>query len=145
MPCFVVWEICFLILLSGNGDETGRLGSLHGVFNKGGGSSIYDANNFLEMMTWRIRFLGGDTKAEMVSSSWNNFLQPLLCFVMVRSIHGEGLVRINMFQVNDRPWIRFFEISLSSQSVATRGRRKTQEGRRRLFSFQPTGMLVAIL
>jgi hypothetical protein len=64
---------------------------------------------------------------------------------MVRSIHGEGLVRINMFQVNDQPWIRFFEISLSSQSVATRGRRKTQEGRRRLFSFQPTGMLVAIL
>ncbi|KAF8783821.1 hypothetical protein HU200_000261 [Digitaria exilis] len=31
----------------------------------------------------------------MVPSSWNNFLWPLLHFVVVRSNHGERLVRIN--------------------------------------------------
>ncbi|KAG2651655.1 hypothetical protein PVAP13_1NG301319 [Panicum virgatum] len=32
----------------------------------------------------------------MVPSSWNNFLQPLLHFVVVRSNHGEWLVRISL-------------------------------------------------
>ena len=32
----------------------------------------------------------------MVLLSWNNFLRPLLCFVVVRSNHDEGLVRINL-------------------------------------------------
>ena len=30
----------------------------------------------------------------MVPSSWKNFLLPLLRFVVIRSNHGEGLVRI---------------------------------------------------
>ncbi|KAG2604535.1 hypothetical protein PVAP13_4NG070290 [Panicum virgatum] len=32
----------------------------------------------------------------MVPSSWNNFLRPLLHFAVVRSNHGEGLVRISL-------------------------------------------------
>ena len=32
----------------------------------------------------------------MVPPSWNNFLRPLLCFVVVRSNHGERLVRISL-------------------------------------------------
>ncbi|KAF8661912.1 hypothetical protein HU200_056878 [Digitaria exilis] len=32
----------------------------------------------------------------MVPSSWNNFLSPLHCFVVVRSNHGKRLVRINL-------------------------------------------------
>ncbi|KAG2635770.1 hypothetical protein PVAP13_2NG378100 [Panicum virgatum] len=32
----------------------------------------------------------------MVLSSWNNFLRPLLRFAVVRSNHGEGLVRISL-------------------------------------------------
>ena len=41
-----------------------------------------------------MRFPDGVVKAGMVPSSWNNFLRPLLRFVVVRSNHGEGLVRI---------------------------------------------------
>ncbi|KAG2630145.1 hypothetical protein PVAP13_3KG519501 [Panicum virgatum] len=33
----------------------------------------------------------------MVPPSWNNFLRPLLRFVVVRSNHGERLVRISLF------------------------------------------------
>ena len=32
----------------------------------------------------------------MMSSLWNNFLRPLLCFIVVRSNHGEGFVRISL-------------------------------------------------
>ena len=44
MPCFV--EICFLLLLSGNSEETGWLGSPHGGSDEGGGG-IYGVGNFL--------------------------------------------------------------------------------------------------
>jgi len=53
-------------------------------------------SNFNGLTTWRLGFLDGDIKAEMVSSSWNNFHRFLLRFVVVRSNHDEGLVRINM-------------------------------------------------
>jgi hypothetical protein len=33
--------------------------------------------------------------AEMISPPWNNFLGSLLCFVVVRSNHDEGLGRIS--------------------------------------------------
>ena len=94
MPHFVVWEICFL-LLSGNGEEIGWLGSLHGGSDEGGGG-IYGVGNFLGATTWRIRFPDGVIEAGMVPSSWNNFLWPLLRFVVVRSNHGGRLVRISL-------------------------------------------------
>ena len=94
MPRFVVWEICFLLLLSGNGEEIGWIGSLHGGSDEGGG--IYGVGNFLGATAWRIRFPGGVIEAGMVPSSWNNFLRSLLRFVVVRSNHGEGLVRISL-------------------------------------------------
>jgi hypothetical protein len=63
MSRFVAREICFL-LLSGNNDVIGRLGSLHDDFNEGGDSGIYIVNNFLGAATWRIRFPNGDTEGE---------------------------------------------------------------------------------
>ena len=95
MPRFVVWEICFLLLLSGNGEEIGWLESLHGGSEEGGGG-IYSVGNLLGATTWRIRFPDCVIEAGMVPSSWNNFLRPLLRFAVVRSNHGEGLVRISL-------------------------------------------------
>jgi len=46
------------------------------------------------MTTWRLLFPDDGIKAEMMSPLWNNFLQSLLCFIMVRSSHNEGLGRI---------------------------------------------------
>jgi hypothetical protein len=63
---------------------------IHGGFDKGGG------NFFSAMTSWRIMFPDADIEAEMVSSLWNKFLRPLLYFVVVRSNHGEWLMRINM-------------------------------------------------
>ena len=94
MPRFVVWEICFL-LLSGNGEEIGWLGSLHSGSDEGGGG-IYSIGNLFGATTWRIRFPDGVIEVGMVPSSWNNFLRPLLRFAVVRSNHGEGLVRISL-------------------------------------------------
>ena len=91
----MVWEICFLLLLSGNGEEIGWLESLHGGSEEGGGG-IYCVGNLLGATTWRIRFPDGVIEVGMVPSSWNNFLWPLLCFVVVRSNHNERLVRISL-------------------------------------------------
>ena len=54
------------------------------------------STTFLGAGTWRIRFSDDVIEAGMVPLSWNNFLQPLLRFVMVRSNHGERLVRISL-------------------------------------------------
>ena len=78
-----------------NGEEIGWLQSLHGGSEEGGGG-IYSVGNLLGATTWRIRFPDGVIKAGMVPSSWNNFLRPLLRFVMVRSNHGKGLVRVSL-------------------------------------------------
>ena len=94
MPCFMVWEICFL-LLSGNGGKIGWLESLHGSSDEEGGG-IYSVGNLLGATTWRIRFSDGVIEVGMVPSSCNNFLRPLLRFAVVRSNHGEGLVRISL-------------------------------------------------
>lgn len=90
----MVWEICFPFLLSVNGDEIGLIGSLHDGFNGGG---IYDASNLLGASAWKFRFPDGDTEAEIVPSSWNDFLRLLFRFVVIRSNHDERLVRLNMF------------------------------------------------
>ena len=70
-------------------------GSLHGGSEEGGGG-IYSVGNLLRATTWRIRFPDGVIEVGMVPSSWNNFLRPLLRFVVVRSNHGERLVRISL-------------------------------------------------
>ena len=69
MPRFMVWNICFLLL----------------------------SGNFLGATTWGIRFPDGVIETGMVPSLWNNFLRTLLYFVVVRSNHGERLVRISLF------------------------------------------------
>ena len=95
MPRFVVWEICSLLLISGNGEEIRWLGSLNGGSDEGGGG-IYSVGNLLGATTWKIKFPNGVIETGMVPSSWNNFLRPLLRFAVVRSNHGEWLVRINL-------------------------------------------------
>ena len=50
MPRFVVWEICFLLLLSGNGEEIGWLRSLYDGSDDGGGG-IYSVGNLLGATT----------------------------------------------------------------------------------------------
>jgi hypothetical protein len=59
---FAVWEICFLLFFSGNGEEIGWIGFLHGSSNESGGG-IY-VNNFFGITIWRFRFSDGDIKAE---------------------------------------------------------------------------------
>jgi hypothetical protein len=55
----------------------------------------YDVNNFTGITTWRLFFPDGYIRAEMISPPWNNFLGSLLCFVVVRSGHSEGLGRVS--------------------------------------------------
>ena len=127
MSCFVVWEICFL-LLSGNGEEIGWLGSLHGGSDEGGGG-IYNVGNLLGATTWRIRFPDGVIEAGMVPSSWNNFLRQLLCFAVVRSNHGEGFVRISLS--SKLMSISFGSDRLGSVSLLHRGRKRKKKDARR--------------
>jgi hypothetical protein len=51
--------------------------------------------SILTSMTWRLLFLDGDIKMEMVSPPWNNFLRSLLRFIVVGSDHDEGLERLS--------------------------------------------------
>ncbi|KAG2565583.1 hypothetical protein PVAP13_7NG121417 [Panicum virgatum] len=65
----------------------------------------------------------------MVPSSWNNFLQPLLRFAVVRSNHGEGLVRISLsFKLMS---ISFGSDRLGSVSLLHRGRKRKKKDARR--------------
>jgi hypothetical protein len=50
-----------------------------------------NVDSFLGMSTWIIRFMNGGIKMGMILSLWNNFLQPLLCSVVVRSNHDERI------------------------------------------------------
>ena len=71
---------------------------LHGdVFEDEGDN--YGVNNFIGTTTWRLFFPDGDIKAEMISPPWNNFLQSLFRFVVVRSGHDEGLGRTSFISV----------------------------------------------
>ena len=65
MPSFLVLGICFLLLLSGAGEEVGWIRFLHGDSDEDEGDN-YGVSNFLGMTTWRIRFPDGDIKAEMM-------------------------------------------------------------------------------
>ena len=89
MPSFLVLGIYLLLLLPSDGEGVGWIRFLHGGFVEDEGD--ISVNNFIGLTTWRLGFSDGDIKAEMMSPSWNNFLQSLLRFVVVRSDHNEGL------------------------------------------------------
>jgi hypothetical protein len=55
--------------------------------------------SILTNMTWRHLFPDGDIKTEMMSPPWNNLLRSLLCFIVVRSGHDEGLERLSFRSV----------------------------------------------
>jgi hypothetical protein len=78
-----------------NGGETRWLEFLHGGSDEGG-DRIYNVDNFPVTTTWIFMFPNDDIEVEMVPPSWNNFLQPLLRFVVVRSNHDERLMRISI-------------------------------------------------
>ena len=90
MPNFLVWEIYFLLLLSGDGERVGWNRFLHDGSTEDEGDN-YDISNFIGMTTWRLFFPDDDIKAETMSPLWNNFLRSLLHFVVFRSGHDEGL------------------------------------------------------
>ena len=60
----------------------------------------------------------------MVPSSWNNFLRPLLRFVVVRSNHAERLVRISLSP-------ELMSISLRSVSLLHRWQKEEEEKRKK--------------
>ena len=95
MASFLVLEI---YLLSGGGKRAGWNRFLHGgsVEDEGDNCGV---SILTSIMTWRLFFLDGDIKEEMVSSLWNNFLRSLLRFIVVRSSHDEGLGRISFTSV----------------------------------------------
>jgi hypothetical protein len=57
----------------------------------------YDVSILTGLM--RLLFPDSDIKAEMVSPPWNNFLESLLRFIVVRSGHNKGLGRISFTSV----------------------------------------------
>ena len=93
MPNFLVLEFYLLLLLSGDGEGERWNRLLHGgsVEDK---DDNFGVSIFIDMTTWRLLFPDGGIKAEMMSPPWNNFLQSLLRFIVVRSSHNEGLGRI---------------------------------------------------
>ena len=91
MPSFFVLGI--YLLLSGDSEGVGWIRFLYGSSVEDEGDN-YGVNNFLGMTTWILFFPNGDIKVVMLSPLWNNFLQSLLCFVVVRSGHDEELRKI---------------------------------------------------
>ena len=96
MLSFLVLEI--YLLLSGDDERAGWNRFLHGGSVEDEGDN-YGVGNFVGMTTWRLFFPDDDIKAEMMSTSWNNFLRTLRYFVVVRSGHDEGLERISFGSV----------------------------------------------
>jgi len=86
MPSFLVLGFHRLLLLPDDGEGAGWIRFLHGDSVEDEGD--ISVNNFIGLTTWRLGFLDDDIKAEMMSSLWNNFLRPILRFVVVRSDHN---------------------------------------------------------
>jgi hypothetical protein len=84
--------VYLLLLLSGDG-EGGWNRLLHGGSVENDGDN-FGVSIFIDMTTWRLLFPDSGIKVEMMSPPWNNFLQSLLRFVVVRFGHDEGLGRI---------------------------------------------------
>ena len=93
MPNFLVLEFYLFLLLPGDGEgeRWNRLLQGGSVEDKDDNFSV---SIFIDMTAWRLLFPDGGIKAEMMSPPWNNFLQSLLRFIVVRSSHNEGLGRI---------------------------------------------------
>jgi hypothetical protein len=72
MPSFLVLGI-YLLLLSGDGERVRWNHFLHSGSVKDEDDN-YGVSILTGTMTWRLLFLDGDVKAEMMSPSWNNFL-----------------------------------------------------------------------
>jgi hypothetical protein len=67
MPNFLVLGIyLLLLLLSGDDERVGWNRFLHGGSIEDGGDN-YDVNILTDTTTWKLLFLDGDIKAEMVS------------------------------------------------------------------------------
>ena len=67
MPSLLILEIYFFLLLSGDGKGAGWIHLLHGGSVEDEGNT--DVCNFIDLMTWRLGFSGGDIKAEMMPQS----------------------------------------------------------------------------
>ena len=102
--------------------------SLHGSSDEEGGG-IYSVGNLLGATVWKIKFPNGVIETGMVPSSWNNFLRPLLRFAVVRSNHGEELVRISLS--SKLMSISFGSDRLGSVSLLHRGRKRKKKDARR--------------
>ena len=63
------------LLLSDDSERAGWNCFLHGGSVKDEGDNY--GVSILTSMTWRLLFLDGDIKMEMVSPPWNNFLRSL--------------------------------------------------------------------
>ena len=85
------------LLLHGDGKGAWWICFLHDGFIEDEGDN--GISKFLDLTTWRLDFSDGDIKAEMMSPPWNNFLQSLLRFIVVRSGHDERLGRIGFRSV----------------------------------------------
>jgi hypothetical protein len=91
MPSFLILGI--YLLLSGHGERVGWNRFLYD------GSVEDEGDNYgvsiLTSRTWKLLFSDDDIKTEMVSPPWKNFLRSLLRFIVVRSGHDKGLVRVS--------------------------------------------------
>lgn len=83
----------FPLFVSANDEEVGFGLSMATPIYKDDGDT-YGVSNFLGTKASIIRFLGGGIEAGMMLSLWNNFLQSLLRFVVVRSNNNESIRRI---------------------------------------------------
>jgi hypothetical protein len=98
MPSFLVLGIYLLLFLSDDGKRARWNSFFHSGSVEDEGDN-YDVSIPTGMMIWRLLFSDGDIKAKMVSPPWNNFLQSLLGFIVVRSGHDKGLGRIRFRSV----------------------------------------------
>jgi hypothetical protein len=66
MPNFLVLEFYLLLLISGDGEGEGRNRLLHGGSVEDEGDN-FSVSIFIDMTTWRLLFLDGGIKVEMMS------------------------------------------------------------------------------
>jgi hypothetical protein len=74
----------YFLLLPGDGEGIGWIRLLYDGSVEDEGDN-YGVSILLGMTTWRLGFLDGDIKAEMMSPPWNNFLRSPLRFIAVRT------------------------------------------------------------
>ena len=94
MQSFLVLVICSHLLFVDDG-KVKYIWFLHGDSDEHEGDN-YSINDFLGMTTQRIRFLESDIKTEMMLLPWNNFPRSFFRFVVVKSDHDEGPVKIHL-------------------------------------------------